>query len=280
MRLPHILLVALMLMLPGCARLLNATVSTSDLIVLHDQPYGSLPRQTADVYRPAHPDGMRPVVVFLYGGSWKTGDKAMYVFAAAALAHHGMMVVVPDYRLYPQVRYPDFLRDNAQAVVWAARHATEWNGDPGRLVLMGHSAGAYDAAMLATDPEWLAEAGGSRDQLAGFVGLAGPYDFLPITDPDIIPIFPHDDPATMPVNHVTAGVPPMLLMAGTSDQTVRPRNTISLAEHVRDAGGDVQVKLYPDTGHIGLVLDLTAPFSRRAPVLADTVTWIGTLIAR
>jgi len=157
-----------------------ALSSPGAVTVKHDLTYASEDRGHFDVYAPPRPSPRTPVAVFLYGGSWQSGDKALYRFVGRSLASRGIITVIPDYRVYPEVRYPAFLRDNARAVAFAKQHAAEWGGDPGRLFLIGHSAGAYNAAMLALDRRWLGEVGlDPRRDLAGFVGLAGPYDFLP-----------------------------------------------------------------------------------------------------
>ena len=265
-------------LLPGCSAIsvLNATVSSRGITETHDVAYGEGPRRTLDIYRPDAAAGPLPLIVFLYGGSWRTGDKSIYPFVARPLAARGAVVVAPNYRLYPEVSFPDFLDDNARAVAWAVAHAHGLGADPHAVFVLGHSAGAYNAAMLALDPHYLARAGVDRADLAGVAGLAGPYDFLPMTDPDIIPVFaPVDDgPASQPVNYVDGRNPPLLLLAGGADTTVRPRNTISLAERVRAAGGPVESKLYPGVGHIGIVTAFAPLFRGRAPVLDDVWDFI------
>ena len=253
------------------ADLLNATVPSEGVVVTKDVPYGDGTQHTLDVYRPAGATGSAPLVVFLYGGSWRTGDKGIYGFVGRPLAQRGAVVVVPDYRMYPQVQFPGFLQDNAAAVAWAAAHARELGADPDRVFVMGHSAGAYNAAMLGLDPRWLREAGYDRGRLAGVIGLAGPYDFLPITDPDVIPVFASvgDGPASQPINYVDGHNPPMLLAAGTADTTVQPRNTDALAARIRAAGGGVTARFYPGVGHIGIITAFAPLFAGRAPVLDD-----------
>jgi acetyl esterase/lipase len=257
------------------AQILNATISRHGVTVTQDVTYGDLPREKLDVYRP---EGVShaPVVVFIYGGSWNSGSKAMYPFVAETLARRGNIVVVPDYRLYPQIRYPAFLQDCARAVAWTQAHLGEIGGDPHRVFLMGHSAGAYNAVMLAVDPHWLAEAGASRAELAGVIGLAGPYDFLPIVDPEVQAVFAsaHDSPATQPVNHVDPHAPPMLLLAGDKDTTVKPRNTLSMAAALRASGDQVQTRIYPGINHIDLIIAIAPIFQNKAPVLQDIESFI------
>jgi acetyl esterase/lipase len=261
-------LLALALSACSPAQLLNSTISRSGVVVTHDVAYGALPRQTLDIYRPVGA-GLAPVVVFLYGGAWNSGSKAMYPFVAATLARQGNVVVVPDYRLYPEVRFPTFLQDCARAVAWTQAHQAELGGDGRRVFLMGHSAGAYNAAMLALDPAYLEAAGTSRDRLAGMIGLAGPYDFLPITGADVKAVFSTvgDSPQSQPITYVDGHAPPMLLLAGSADRTVLPRNTLSLAAKIRATGGQVEDRIFPGVAHIGLVIAIAPLFQGKAPVL-------------
>ena len=273
------LTIMLALLLPACSptALLNATVPSHGVTVTRDIAYADGPRHRLDIYRPPGEGKQAPLVVFLYGGSWRTGDKGMYPFVALPLAARGAVVVVPDYRLYPEVAFPAFLDDNARAVAWAADHATELGADARRLFIVGHSAGAYNAAMLALDPRFLAAAGSDRRRLAGVVGLAGPYDFLPITGEDIKPVFATvgDGPLSQPVSYVDGRNPPMLLLAGEDDTTVNPRNTLSLAGKVSAAGGAAEAHILPGVGHIGILTAFAPLFRNRAPVLDDIWAFIS-----
>lgn len=241
--------------------------------IAKDVAYGEGARLKLDVYAPrsaaARP---RPVIVFFYGGSWSSGRRQGYAFAARALAARGFVVVVPDYRLVPEVRYPDFLRDCAAAVRWTRRNAGRYGGDGERMVLTGHSAGAYNAAMLALDPGLL---GTDRAAVRGFAGLAGPYDFLPLDDPSTIAAFgawPRPS-ETQPVVYASVRAPPALLLHGERDSRVKPRNSVKLAHLLRGAGGEVRLKLYPRLGHVGILTALAKPFRRQAPVLADVAAF-------
>ena len=237
--------------------------------VADDVAFGADPRQRLDLYAPI---GARaaplPVIVFFYGGSWNSGIKDGYAFVGRALAARGFLVAIPDYRLLPQIAYPSFLEDNAAAVRWVVGHAGRYGGDPRRLLLAGHSAGAYDAAMLAFDPRWL---GADRDRIRGLIGLAGPYDFLPLDSGIATTTFGGvaDAASTQPVNFVRAGDPPAFLATGDKDGTVRPSNSDSLERRLRAAGVAVERKRYPDIGHVGLVTAIARPFRGRAAVLDD-----------
>lgn len=232
--------------------------------------FGADPRQRIDVYRPRKISGaQRPIIIFIYGGSWNSGSKDGYAFVGRALASRGFVVAIPDYRLVPNVRYPAFLEDNAAATRWVIANASSLGGDGRRIVLVGHSAGAYDAAMLALDGRWL---GCDRSRIRGLVGLAGPYDFLPLDSQILHATFGGtlDLASTQPVNLVKRGDPPAFLATGDRDSVVRPRNTDSLASKLRSAGVDVERKTYPGVGHVGLLTAFAKPFRRRASVFDDT----------
>ena len=247
--------------------------------------YGPLARQRFDVYVPgtsideADKATGAPLVIFFYGGSWSMGSRGEYAFAGQALAAQGFVVMVVDYRLHPEVRYPDFLDDCARAVGYGLEHARELGADPRRVFLFGHSAGAYNAAMLALDPRWLRAAGHSPDELAGWVGLAGPYDFLPIVDPDVQRVFdwPATAPDTQPIHHVDdlARPLPAFIGAARDDSVVRPeKNSVPLAEALRARGAAVTFKSYAHVNHALLVGALAWPLTAFAPVLDDAAAFM------
>ena len=241
--------------------------------------YGTGPRQTMDLYRPAQRSATAlPVIVFLYGGSWNSGDRQGYEFVGRALAAKGFLVAIPDYRLVPQVHYPAFLQDNAAAVRWIAQHAGDYGGQPGRVVLVGHSAGAYNAAMVAMDPRWL---GADRALVRGFVGLAGPYDFAPFVDKTVEETFAGvaDQASTQPIAYAGAGSPPALLATGDRDTVVRPRNSDALARALRANGVRVERLTYPRVGHAGLITAFAAPLRSHAEILDATAAFARTCLA-
>jgi acetyl esterase/lipase len=234
-----------------------------------DQPFREGPRGRLDLYAPAQADEAKlPVIVFFYGGSWTSGDRTGYAFAGRALASQGFLVAVPDYRLVPEVHYPEFLEDGAAAVRWVRANAARFGGDPDRIVLAGHSAGAYNAAMLSVDQRWL---GADRSAIRGFVGLAGPYAFLPLDTAATRGAFGRapDLPATQPISHAGAGDPPALLLVAGKDNLVRPANARRLAEALRRAGVPAEIRTYPGVGHVGILTALSRLFRGKAPVLSD-----------
>ena len=254
-------------------KVLNALTPSSTFTKTSAIAYGDDPRQKLDIYRPVPAISNAPVVVFFYGGSWNSGSKDDYGFVGEALASRGIVVVIADYRLYPQVRYPAFLQDGAQAVAWTHQHIADYGADPKQLYVMGHSSGAYNASMLALDARWLNAVGLSPSIFKGWIGLAGPYDFLPIENRDVRPVFffPDSPPESQPINHVSAGAPPTLLIASTDDDLVNPtRNTGGLAEKLRAADVPVVVFYFGKTNHQTLIGAMSRPLRWLAPVV-DTV---------
>ena len=266
-------------LLSGCKPILFSTVGV--LGGHHAQLHGGIVFDAAhrlklDVYTPANADAA-PVVVFFYGGAWINGERAWYRFAGEALANAGIVAVIPDYRKAPQARFPVFMDDAALAVAWTRAHAADYGGDARHMFLMGHSAGAHIGALLATDARWLARVGMQPRDLAGFIGLAGPYDFAPFDDDYLLDVFGRDraaQDAAMPVNYVDGDEPPMLLLQGAADATVWPRNASSLATHMKQHGEEVETKVYPGMGHLRISLSLAAPFSAGTTTLRDTLDFV------
>ncbi|MHC8398775.1 alpha/beta hydrolase [Pseudomonas sp. MDT1-17] len=259
-------------------KLLNVLTPSGTFDKTEGIAYGSDPRQKLDVYVPRHPMENTPVVVFFYGGSWNSGSRSDYGFVGEALASRGIVAVLADYRLYPQVRYPLFLEDGARAVAWTHEHIRQYRGNPQRLYLMGHSSGAYNVAMLALDPGLLGAVGLSPHNLSGWIGLAGPYDFLPIKNPEVRPVFfwPDSPLQSQPINHVSRGAPPALLIAASDDELVNPaRNTGGLALKLREAGVPVQDLYFSRTSHATLVATLSRPMRGLAPVLDEVTAFIN-----
>lgn len=243
--------------------------------------YGPHPRHGLDAYIPRGiaPSAGWPAVLFFYGGTWRRGERAEYRFVGEALASRGILTLIADYRLYPEVRWPSFLEDSAAATRWVLRSARAQGLplDPARLHLMGHSAGAYNAAMLALDPRWLGTQGLEPSQLAGWVGLAGPYDFLPLRDQDAQPVFHHPNypPDTQPIHLVRAGAPRAFLAASVEDKLVSTqRSTMSLARKLTELKVDTTLRLYERVDHITLVGALSRPLRWMAPVLDDVTSFL------
>lgn len=263
---------ALLAVLAGCSplRVLNAHVPTHGLQVSGGLPYGPHPRQRLDVYSPRDAVQARPVVVFFHGGAWRSGSRSHYLFLAEALTSRGFVFVATDYRLHPEVTFPAFVEDAAAAVAWTARHAGEFGGDPRRLFVMGHSAGAHLGALVSLDARYLAAQGLSPAAIAGFIGIAGPYDFLPLATERLQRVFPEETRAlSQPIDFVSANAPRALLVTGDEDTTVRPGNTRRLAERLRAAGAAVREVSYPGEGHVTIVTRMAAPLRGRGALLDE-----------
>lgn len=272
------------LAMAGCspAKLLDrlAVKDAASIRVARDLPFAPGPRGMLDIYAPrAKAPGARPVILFFYGGAWISGSRDTYGFVGRALAARGFIVVIPDYRLVPDHPFPAFIQDGAAAVRWVRLHIGAYGGDPDRIVLTGHSAGAYNAAMLALDPQWL---GADKAAVRGLIGLAGPYDFLPLDDPAAVAAFgawPRSE-ETQPVRFVTADSPPTLLLEGAKDERIDPHNARSLAAALRRAGVMVDHRIYPRPGHGTLVGAIARPLRWMAPVLDDMAAFATRVTAK
>ena len=274
-----------LLALAGCtpAGLLNGISrvvgDTGARVAVRGASFGADPRLKLDVYVPANaPAGAKlPVVIFFYGGGWVDGARGDYGFAARAFASRGYVAVVPDYRLVPTVRFPTFVEDGALAVKWTRDHAAEFGGDPRRIAVSGHSAGAYIAAMLALDRHYLAAVGVDPKIIRAAALLSGPYDFYPFTEVrgrDALGQWPR--PAeTQPISFARAEAPPMLLMHGTADTVVRPYNSQRLAAKLTALGAPVELRLYPGKSHVDTVKSLSPAFRGSTPALADAIAFLN-----
>lgn len=263
----------------GCSpvRLVNATVRNDTYTVLRDVPYGEAARQRLDVYRPNDAASPLPVVIFFYGGSWQGGDKGIYPFVGDALTAKGFVTVIPDYRVYPEVKFPVFVDDGAAVIRWVREHAGDIGADPSRIYLMGHSAGAHIAALLVLDPRYLERAGVERSSIRAMVGISGPYDFLPFHSETLRTLFgPRDEwPETQPINFVDGSAPPMLLLAGRWDTTVSPGNTSRLVHRICEHGGNARAIFYRGLGHTLVIGALSRPLQHVLPVYSDVTTFLA-----
>jgi acetyl esterase/lipase len=237
--------------------------------------YGDDPRQKFDIYVPDGLSAPAPVIVFFYGGSWQSGRRQDYKAFGQAMVSKGIITVIADYRLYPQVTYPAFVQDGAAAFDLVRRTIASYGGDPKRIFLAGHSAGGYIAVMLASDPQFLKQAGSDISQVAGVIGMAGPYDFLPLRDPKLIAIFHGpDDPRILPITHIDGPRPPMLLLTGSADDTVEPGNAARMTARLRRFDSPVKEIVYPGVGHIGIILSLAPGFRGRIPLQNDIAAFV------
>ena len=257
------------------ARLLNALAAIAPVSLDAGIAYGPSDRHRLDIYRP-RAAGPHPLAVFIYGGGWEEGDRETYRFVGSALASAGIVTVIPDYRVYPEVRFPGFIEDGAAGVRWAYKNAASFGADPEQLVLIGHSAGAHIAAMLALDPQWLRAERLPNNLVRGLVGLAGPYDFHPDTPTRrIIFGLDRDRTPTQPISFARHDAPPALLVSGRGDRVVDPGNATRLARRLDDVGAWAEVKFYPHASHESLIGAFSPALRFVAPVFRDTVDFIA-----
>ena len=249
------------------------------------EPYAPGARHKLNIWVPTGTENSDklPVLVFLYGGGWYSGARDDYGFAGRAFARQGFIVVIPDYRIVPDGHWPDFLNDSAAAVAWTAKHIDDYGGDPGRIALSGHSAGAYNAVMLALDPQWMKAAGSDAAVIRGVAALSGPYDFYPfekggradVAMGDIRPV-----EQTQPIHFVRADALPLWLGHGTADTVVRVRNSERLAAAIHKVGGSATLRTYDGLSHNDLVMALTKPLAYKGPILPEATDFLRGVTAR
>lgn len=267
---------ALLSLLAGCTpALLNLFVPSTGYTIQRDIAFGAAARQKLDIYVPDGLTKPAPVIIFLYGGSWQSGDKNSYRWIGQTFASQGIIAVVADYRVYPPAHFPDFVNDAALALRKVHETIAGYGGDPARVFLAGHSAGAYNAVMLASNPKYLRDAGGDLSWIDGVIGIAGPYDFLPMKDPAIIALFGGPNiPETQPINFIDGKRPAMLLIAGSADKTVSPGNTKRMVAKLKANGSEAEAIFYPGIGHIGIILSLAPGFRGKTTLRDDIVRFV------
>jgi acetyl esterase/lipase len=262
------------------AVLLNITTPRWGYRVEREIPYGPEPRHRMDLYLPKHKPQGAPALLFFYGGGFITGSKCEYRFVGQAFASLGIIVGIADYGIFPDHRFPEFVEDGAKAAAFLHKTLPEHGGDPNRLFVAGHSAGAYIAIMLASNPEYLNEAGADQSILAGAIGVAGPYDFLPITNETRIEIFGGPDRVeTQPIHFIDGKRPPMLLLTGERDVNILPRNTLAMAERMREQQNVVEAIVYPGVEHFRIILALAPLFRGLNPIRADIARFVTSKVA-
>ena len=266
--------------LMGCADsglfLVNRLASLSDYSAFENISYGPDNLQRLSVYRPGNlPPKVKKTpatIIFFYGGCWggcQTRNKEAFLFVAEAITSRGYVAILVDYRRHPAVKFPEIIDDARRAVEWVHHNIAQYGGDPQRMFLMGHSAGAHLGAMLTLDETYVKM--DAYQGIQGFIGLAGPYDFLPHTEPYQKVVFGPETryAESQPINFVDGTEPPLLLLYGDDDITVKPKNIINLANKVRKQGGRVETHFYPGIDHAGILAALSIPLQSTTPILED-----------
>ena len=260
-------------------KVLNSLVPENGYELVSGVEYGTNARQKLDIYLPKATEkstALKKVIIFYYGGNWDSGERADYKFAAEALVGHGYIVVIPDYRVYPEVLFPGFMADPVSAAKWVKTNIKKYNGDANKVFLAGHSAGAHMAVMMAINPEYLAEASLKPNDFAGVIGLAGPYDFLPLKSDRLKIIFGPEAEQwkSQPINFVDGKNPALLLAVGMKDGTVWPRNSFNLAKKIKDNNGLVEVVEFASYNHIDMVSKLAKPLRGNGELLKSVAAFI------
>jgi len=255
---------------------INMPTRWGDFRVSKNLSYGEKSRHCLDIYTPKLASSPCPVIVFFYGGRWKTGSKADYPFVANALTSLGYIVVIPDYRLYPEVVFPEFVEDAANAVAWVHHNIQDYGGHPKQLFLMGFSAGAHIATLLALDEKYLQASREPSIRVLGMIGLAGVYDFNPATATDLDAIFGPASryPLSQPNHFVNDNMPPFLLLHGKKDTIVKYKNTTKFATTLQTHDGLVSTIYYEKLNHTLLLGTFSGFLSFLAPVLKDVHAFI------
>ena len=260
-------------------KVLNSLVPEAGYELVSAVEYGSHQRQKLDIYLPKNPqisDTLKKVVIFYYGGNWDSGERADYKFAAEALVSEGYIVVVPDYRVYPEVLFPGFMADPVSAAKWVKTNIKKYHGDGDKIFLAGHSAGAHIAVMMAINAEYLAVASLKPNDFAGVIGLAGPYDFLPLKSARLKTIFGAESEQwkSQPINFVNGKNPPLMLAIGMKDGTVWPRNSINLAKKIKEKNGQVEIVEFASYAHVDMVAKLAKPLRGNGALLKSIIDFI------
>ncbi|WP_409431943.1 alpha/beta hydrolase [Litorimonas sp. RW-G-Af-16] len=254
--------------------LLNTITPSSSFSKAKDVSYGPLERQKLDLYKADTPKPDAPMLVFVHGGSWQEGSKDIYKFLADGFTKDGYDIAVPNYRLYPQTKYPGMIEDTAKAIAYAAVQ------NPDRpIVVIGHSAGAYNALMAIMDPRFMAaENLATCERVAGVISLAAPTGAYELKDPPYPTIFPgRFQGEDAPLAHADQPLPAMFLINGADDTTVGRKNAEMLAEKIEASGGNAKLKIYDGMNHTEAVQFLSRHFDGDSSLKSDIASFIDNL---
>ena len=254
--------------------ILNNITPSSGFDLQKSTSFGDNPRFELDIYNPKTPRPNTPVLIFVHGGSWTDGSKDIYKFIGEAFTTEGYTAIIPNYRLYPGIAYPDPVTDTAKSIAWAAK---QYPDRP--LVILGHSAGGYNVLMAGLDPQFLqAEGVDTCRHIAGIVSLAGPTGIVPLKEEPYITIFPDRFTTTdAPLHLALKPSPPVLFLHGGKDDTVYPQSSERLAEKIIARGGQADVKIYPELGHTEVVKVLSRYFDDEASLKSDLFDFVKAL---
>lgn len=274
------------LLLTGCSNaglfFVNNLARFGDYTAHTNIRYGPKEKQKLDLYLPENIAQSNlhktPTVIFFYGGCWGACsdlNKKDYRFVAQALTANNIAVAIVDYRKFPDVLFSDIMSDAKHAVEWVSQNIASYGGDAHNLFLMGHSAGAHLASMLNFNETYLQPS--VYKNIKGFIGLAGPYDFLPFDEPYQPALFapPEAYAQSQTINFVDGTEPPALLLYGTDDDRVKRRNIVSLSNIINSKKGRVVTHYYPSIDHTGIISAFSIPLRASKPVVKDILSFIA-----
>ncbi len=244
------------------------------------ESYGAEPNQTLFVFKPKQSKPNLPILIFVHGGSWQEGNAADYGFVGRAFAAENFVTFVINYRKHPKYPFPAFVQDVAKSLNWVQYNAEKYGGDAKRIFLVGHSAGAYNVTLAVLDKRFLETEGVVVENIKAVATLAGPFDFLPLDSDITKEVFGKlsDLPNTQPINFARKDAPPFLILHGSEDKTVYPKNAKSLYKHLNDVGATVKLIEYKGVSHVGILLDIAKPLRGNAPVLSDVVEFFKDIL--
>ena len=277
-------LMAMLLILSGCAQLISGVLNnqaiTGDYTRAANVAYGAHAQNKMDIYSPIEASVSnkgKPVIVFFYGGCWGECNhlkRSNYLFVAQSFASRGFVTVIAGFRQYPEVKFEGIMSDASNVMRWTSQNILKYGGDPKRIIVMGHSSGAHIAAMLALNPSYLED--GVRKNIHGFVGLAGPYDFLPLDKPYLRQLFSAKEnyAGSQPINFVSPKSPPLLILQGMRYNRVDQKNALNLSKKAKSMNVEQQLILYPGQDHVGILAALSRALQGQYTVLNDILKFI------
>lgn len=264
--------------LPGLALLLVVVSAAAESVVVDDVDYKAEvvygdDKDLLDIYMPEAADGV-PVIVYFHGGALRMGSKEDGRIVASRLVRAGIGVVSASYRLSPSVRHPAHVRDAAAATAWVIKNIRRYGGDPDRVYLSGHSAGAYLATLLALDPSHLRAYGLDAKAIRGTIPIS-PFLYVEETaavrPKDVWGVHPVDWMAASVTPHIASGKAPMLLIYADGDEDWRKRQNQSFATAMRAQGNDARVVEVPGRDHMSLISGINRDDDKIAALVLEFI---------
>ena len=265
--------------------IVNGITSNGGVGVSKDILYGDEPLQDLDIYYPKPlAQAMKkntpikqeyPMVVFVHGGSWESGNKDEYAFVGQSLAQAGYVTAVINYRKAPEHVYPDYVEDTAQAIAWSYKNAARFYADPERLAVIGHSAGAFNAVAAIANEDFLKPYGVKPTDIRAVIGIAGPYsyDFRKFSSATAFAADATPD-EVMPDRQIKGAQPPYLLLTAEKDTVVYATNTLKMTQALKAAGATVQTSEIAGASHASSIGAMAPPLRWVNDVRAQVLRYL------